>query len=215
MRPGGTVPPGAKVQPGPVRMKMKASSFVLAALAAASLALSPRASHAQVFTPTYMAPRASNDVGIYYADIGDFGLEGILRRHYVGNDLGLRVGVIGGDNSALMVGGELRSPLSLQTAPLDLALTAGIQAIFGDYDRIGFQGGLSIGHTFVTPGVTLTPYIHPRLAFTDDVNNNLKADVRADVGVDFALAPNLTIRLGVPLESHHTADFGIGLAWRQ
>jgi len=194
---------------------MRKLPFVFAALAAASLALSPRASSAQVFTPTYMAPRPSNDVGIYFDNIGDFGLEGIIRRHYVGNDLGLRVGVVGGDASALMVGGELRSPLSLQTAPLDLALTAGVQAIFGDYDRIGFQGGLSIGHTFVTPGLTITPYIHPRLAFTDDVNDDFNADVFADVGADFALAPNLVIRVGVPLDDKGGSNFGIGLAWHQ
>lgn len=195
---------------------MRKTSLVLAALAAVSVGLAPRASQAQVFTPTYMAPRPSNDVGIYFDNrIGDFGLEGIVRRHYVGNDLGFRIGVVGGRNASVMLGGELRSPLSLGTAPLDLAFTAGVQAILGDLDRLGFQGGLSIGHTIATPGMTITPYIHPRLAFTDDVNDDFHADVRADVGVDFGLAPNLIVRLGVPLEAKGTSNFGIGLAWRQ
>ena len=190
-------------------------NWLFAAVVAGSVAVAP-AAQAQVFTPTFMAPRVSNDVGIYYADAGDFGLEGIFRGNFGGTNLGLRGGVIdsGGQNSDtfLTLGGELRSPIAVRSAPIDLSLIAGVQGIFGDDEAFGIQGGVSLGHTFVSPGLSITPYVAPRLAFLS-VGDESDVEVLADLGFDFGFN-NLSLRLGLRLGDEQ-ADWGIGLAWRR
>lgn len=171
---------------------------------------------AQVFTPTFMAPRSSSDTGLYLNDgPGDFSIEGILRRATSsGFDVGLRLGFADLENAAVLVGGELRNPLSLGTAPLDLALTAGAQGVLGDDDAIGLQVGLSIGHTFAAPELSITPYLHPRLVFIEGFGeDSFDSDLAADLGVDLALSPQLVVRAGFGIEKPG-ADWGIGLAWR-
>lgn len=171
---------------------------------------------AQVFTLPFMAPQAESSLGIYLSDFGDLALEGIARGNFGGFNLGLRGGVVDADDATgVTIGGELRNPLSLGTAPLDIAFTAGIQALLGDFDGLGAQAGLSIGHTFVpdTGGFRFTPYIHPRIAFIDPgepADGDL--EVLADVGFDLDFASNLSLRLGVNIGDG--ADWGIGLAWR-
>lgn len=189
----------------------------MAAAAVAAAMLSASGVEAQVFTPTFMAPRSSSDLGIYLNDgPGDFSVEGIMRRAGGGYDLGLRLGVAEIlDDAALLLGGELRNPLALGTAPLDLAFTAGVQGVIGEVDAIGLQAGLSIGHTFVSPGLAITPYLHPRIGMIDGwgANDDFDLEVLADLGVDVQFNGNLALRLGIPLEEHGS-DWGIGLAWR-
>jgi hypothetical protein len=194
---------------------MKTRSFVAAALLlVAGAALSPRAAAAQVFTPTFMAPRQASDVGVYLSDVADLALEGIFRQRFGAYDLGFRVGVVDAGDASLTLGGELRNPLVLGTAPLDLAFTAGAQALIGDFESLGAQAGLSIGYTFVSPEVSFTPYVHPRIAFIDPELGESDLEVLADLGVDVALRQNLTFRLGIALDDT-AADWGIGLAWRR
>jgi hypothetical protein len=194
---------------------MKKALFAGLALAAFSF-FAPGKSHAQVFTPTFQAPRTSNDIGVYLSDIGDFGVEGILRRNFGTYDLGLRLGVASFDGASLLLGADLRSPLHMGTAPIDMSVTAGAQAVLGDVDGAGFQMGLSIGHTFVAPELSITPYIHPRLALLTPLgrrDDKLDLDLLADIGFDVAFSRSLTLRLGVGL-ADRGADWGIGLAWR-
>lgn len=172
---------------------------------------------AQVFTLPFMAPRAESSLGIYLSDFGDLALEGIGRGNFGGFNLGLRGGIVdAGDATGVTIGGELRNPLSLGTDPLDMAFTAGIQGLLGDFDGFGAQAGLSIGHTFVgdTGGLRITPYIHPRIAFIDPgepADGDL--EVLADLGFDLDFASNLSLRLGVNVGDG--ADWGLGLAWRR
>lgn len=142
-------------------------TFVMAlALLAAGLGTEARA---QVFTPTYMAPRGGGDVGVYLSnEPGDFAVEGILRRGFGGYDLGFRIGLSNRDDAAFLVGAEWRNPLQLGTSPVDLAFTAGVQAGVGDAGALGFQGGLSIGYTVLTTDFLATPYLHPRIALVND-----------------------------------------------
>ena len=172
------------------------------------------AARAQVFTPTYMSPILLNDLGAYLSDgPGDLTVEGIWR----GGPLGLRVGFVDTDGDDLLsVGGELRSPIALATAPLGLAFTAGAQGLIGDADAVGLQVGLSAGYRFLSPGLALTPYLHPRVAFINGFarDDDFESDVLADVGVDVEIPENLVFRLGLGL-SDETADWGIGLAWRR
>lgn len=194
---------------------MTRSRFGRTLAAAGLLAISAGAARAQVFTPTYMSPRMTNDIGVYVGDSpmasGDLAVEGIWR----GGPLGLRVGFADGADDALLIGGEFRNPIPLAGAPLSLAFTAGIQAAIADADAIGFQAGLTAGHTFLSPGFAFTPYIHPRIALVNGFggDDELELDVLADVGFDLGIAPNLVFRFGANLGDG--ADWGIGLAWRQ
>ena len=193
---------------------MRKLSFALAGVLLAVTSAS--AVGAQVFTPTYQSTQRSSDIGLYLADLDtdvgdDLAIEGILRRSAGGYDLGLRLGVV---EDAILVGFDTRAPLSVAgTAPLALALTFGGQGALGDANAFGAQVGLTVGHTFTSPGVSLTPYIHPRAAvlFGDVVDEGF--DPRADLGIDVALNPNFVIRFGANLADG--ADFGIGLALRR
>jgi hypothetical protein len=198
---------------------MRKLAFVCAAAVALS-ALAEQA-RAQVFTPTFQSTRRSgNDIGIYLSDgPGRLAVEGIWRRGFGSGDLGLRAGFADFGTGDLLLGADWRQPLALGTAPIDLALTFGAQGAIGDVDGIGGQVGLDFGHTFTQPGLSITPYVHPRLAIVsaldsdDDNNAESELDVLADIGADFDFAPNLSLRVGVNLGDG--ADWGIGLAWRR
>lgn len=194
---------------------MKKPAVVLMMAAAFALGGAAHAD-AQVYTPTYLAPVSSGDVGIYLSEApGDFAIEGIWRRNLGGYDLGFRVGVADADDVALLVGAQLRNPLRITDFPLALAFTAGVQAIVSDNTAAGFQAGLSIGKTFVPGDFTVTPYIHPRAGLVSQPgsDDDLESAVLADVGFDFAFQPNLSFRVGLGLGSE-TAEWGVGLAWR-
>lgn len=194
---------------------MKRSWWGAAALAVAMGATAP-AVEAQVFTPTFMAPRVSNDVGIYYSDRGDFALEGILRTGFSGSNVGLRLGVVdpgGASDELISLGAELRSPIAAGSAPLDLAFIGGVQALLGDAEAFGIQGGVSLGATFTDPGFAITPYLAPRLALVD-VGDDSDVDVLLDLGIDLAFSPALAVRFGAGL-GENQADWGLGLSWRR
>jgi hypothetical protein len=181
-------------------------------------ALFAGAAQAQVFTPPFMSPTPTSDFGIYISDIGDIGVEGIWRRpSRGGSDLGLRAGYADTGEGSLMLGIELRNPVVLAGAPIGLAFTAGAQGLIGDNSGVGGQVGFSAGQALPAGGVTITPYIHPRLAFVawPDVvdGSETELDVLADIGADFDFASGVTLRLDLNLADG--ANWGLGLAWRQ
>lgn len=197
---------------------MTKTSWLVAGAALALTLSAPRAS-AQVYSPTFMAPAQSSELGVYLMDIegGDIGVEGIWRRNLGSFDLGLRGGFYDFESDgAATVGVELRNPLAVRDLPLSLAFTAGAQAIFVDEAAIGLQAGLSAGHTFAPGGATVTPYIHPRLALVDGWGGNddgFDLEVLADLGVDVDLSGGLSVRFGANLGEG--ADWGLGLSWRR
>ncbi len=181
------------------------------AVIAALLTLAATGAQAQVFSPTFQAPYTSNDVGLYISDFEDeLGIEGILRRGMGTYDLGLRLGLV---EDAVLLGVDARNPLSIAgTAPLAVAFTAAAQAALGDENVFGAQVGLSVGHAFRFPELTVTPYIHPRLAlFFGEGDDDFEP--LADLGVDVGLRPNFILRFGANLGDG--ADWGIGLALRR
>ncbi len=181
-----------------------------------AIVLLAREAEGQVFTPSYMAPRAAADVGVYLSEgPGDFAIEGIWRTRQGGYDLGLRAGIADTYDLGLLIGGELRDPISTGS-PLDLALTGAAQGLIimdGD-SGVGFAGGLTLGHTFDAGDLSFTPYLHPRVAVIagfgpDDVD----LELLADFGVDIRLSQSLDLRFGFGF-GDYTADWGVGFAWR-
>jgi hypothetical protein len=169
---------------------------------------------AQVFTPTFMAPRQASDVGIYLSDgPGSFSVEGIWRGSTAGYDLGVRVGLADTDDLSVLLGAELRNPVAVG-APIDLAVTGSAQGVFGGRSGAGFLLGLVVGHTFATPGLAFTPYLHPRVGLVQPLrHSDFELDLLADLGFDVRISPRLDLRLGVALDGHG-AGWGVGFAWR-
>jgi hypothetical protein len=194
---------------------MKTKRWMTGIVCALALAGAKRA-EAQVFTPSYLAPRVANEVGLYLSDgPGDLAGEGILRRNFGGTMLGLRAGVADIGDTELLVGGELLSPISVQ-APVELGLTAGAQGVLGDADAVGLSVGLDVGATFQSPGLAITPYVHPRLGFINGFGpaDDFDLDLLADLGVNVDFAQGISLRLGIGL-SDVQPDWGLGIAWRQ
>jgi len=178
--------------------------------------------HAQVFSPPFMSPVPSSDVGVYLSDVGELAIEGIWRRpSRGGSDLGIRAGYADVNDGALMVGLEVRNPVVLAGAPIGLAFTAGGQALVGDgTSALGGQVGFTAGQALPAEGFTITPFIHPRLAVVADLDDDnaaeeddLDLDVRADLGADFTFASGIALRVDFNLADG--ASWGLGLAWRQ
>lgn len=195
-----------------MRMRMvMGCAVVVAAMATAARA------EAQVFTPTYMAPRVSNEMGLYVSDgPGDLAAEGSIRGNFAGTMLGLRAGFADTNDLSVTFGGELLHPLQVSGAPLDLALTAAAQVLVAGPKAAGFSVGLDVGHRFAAPGIAVTPYFHPRLGVTGNYGDNgdYDADLLADIGVNLDFAPNLSLRLGIGLNEPE-ANWGVGIAWRR
>jgi hypothetical protein len=197
---------------------MKHRCFLLIPLLAG--ALLPVAADAQIFTPSYLTPRQSSDMGIHISDGfgrgGGLAVEGIWRRGFGGYDLGIRGGVGEGEGDAyLLIGGDYRRPLALGSEPITIAATGGAQAAIGSGSAFAVDVGATLGSTFTPEGINVTPYLHPRLALIarggEDDRTGLA--VLADLGVEVEVQPNFLIRLALGFGSE-TSSFGIGLAWR-
>lgn len=179
-----------------------------------AVALAPSSGEAQVFTPSYMSPVASSDIGIYLADWpGGFAVEGIWRGRYSGLDMGLRGGLADVGDMGILLAAELRQPLSANS-PLDLAVTGAVQGlIIADGDSgVGFGGGVTLGHTFTSEELVFTPYLHPRIALITGWGDS-DLELLADVGFDLRVSDSIEARFGISI-GDYGSDWGIGLAWR-
>jgi hypothetical protein len=183
-------------------------AFVVAVL------LSAREASAQVFTPSFMAPGLSSDVGVYLSDgPGSFSVEGIWRRTFGDYDLGLRGGVADTDELSVLFAAEYRNPLDAG-APIDLSVTGAAQGVIGGRSGIGIVAGLSIGESFGGPDVMVTPYLHPRVGIVDGFGaRDFELELLADVGIDIRFSPELEFRLGIGIDNNATG-FGVGFSWR-
>ncbi len=113
--------------------------------------------------------------------------------------LGLDVGVAdykGSSDISLFVGGSLGKELLRATGdqPLDLLLTAGIGGSFGGANVFRIPVGVSVGHTFgLDDGMSITPYVHPRLSLDLCSDCGGKDDSRSDVSLAFDIGTNFQI----------------------
>jgi len=168
--------------------------------------------------PSFFAPRAHDDIGIYgfVPEHGDWGVQGIWRQS--GNiNLGVRAGF---GNDVILVGAEFFGPLNLAASPVLLAWQVGVGAGFNDVTLLRVPVGVSAGLELGGPGtLQLVPYVFPRVALElaaidvgDEEATETDLDFAVDVGADLTLSPQLLLRVGATL-ADETA-FGVGLAYR-
>ena len=200
---------------------MRARTALLAALAVL-VGTAPAAAQAWD-TPSFFAPRAHDDIGVYLVnpDDGDLGVAGIWRQS--GNiNLGVRGG-FAGDFDVWQLGAELYGPLNLSTGtPLLLSWITGIGASFADNVTgmripLGVSAGLELGEA--GSGITIVPYAHPRVVFDlvsvelgDEEETETEFDVELDLGADVQIGDRWIVRGGVSILDNTT--FGVGVAYR-
>jgi hypothetical protein len=186
-------------------MRRKASTALLLPLVGLLIATPVRA---QVFTPVYISPRLTNDLGAAYNDgPGGFSLEAIWR----GGPYGLRVGYADAAGGLLALGAEFRNIIPIPDAPVGLAFTAAVQGLIGDESAYGLQVGLSGGYPFFAGDVVITPYLHPRLASArtlppEDEDGRFRFTALADVGIDVAAQGRVLFRVAATIA-------GLGARW--
>lgn len=196
-------------------------SAILSIIAVAAFASGARA---QWDAPSFLAPRPTDDIGIYVVDMdgADLGIEGIWRQS--GNlNLGVRVGYLdtAGDGR-LVAGGETWGALlsAGPDFPVDVSWTLGAGALIGDGVIFSVPVGLTIGRALVLTPVSFQVYGHPRLALVassagdvaGDDDTNLDVEAMFDIGADVYVSEDLTARLGFTLGGPDA--LGIGLAYR-
>lgn len=187
-------------------------------LAAGLLVLHVGGLQAQVFTPPFLGPEQSAEIGaVLSGGIGredGFAVEGVARRTYGPIDLGLRVGVADLDGTALLVGLEYRNPLGhVWDLPVEFAVTGAAQGILGSNGGPGVSAGVTGGHEFALQTATITPYLHPRLALLDRSSGDFELAPLVELGADFDFASDVRFHLALGLGTE-TANLGFGLSWR-
>ena len=179
--------------------------------------------------PTFFSPRPMDDVGIYgfrtdFEDISDrTGLKVIWRQS--GNlNLGLHAGTtdLSDIGDAIVLGGEFYGPLTAATASTGLSMAWGLGAgamFGGDYIKLSIPVGVSIGMNLGTGGVSLLPYVHPRVSLDviaigegEDEVTDTKIGLVVDLGVDVGLGERFILRAGGSFGDRDA--FGAGLALR-
>lgn len=144
--------------------------------------------------------------------------------------LGLDAGVVdrkGSDKLMLFVGGSVGQELvrASKEQPLDLLLTGGAGLAFSSgVTVLRIPVGLSIGHTFeLDQGMSLTPYVHPRLSFDNCSScgtrgrGKAEASLNFDLGANFQVSSHFAVRAAGSFSGADlvgTEDsFAVGLVW--
>jgi hypothetical protein len=181
--------------------------------------------------PSFHHPHImSREFNFALADGGDAGTALLFQWREgfgVGTELNLDVGFADPDvgDSRFILGGGLARRLAAATTemPLDLVLTAGLYAAFGDPNVIRLPVGLSVGHRFPLEGaMAITPFVHPRVSidfcsncFGNDDDNDLS--VNFDIGADLELSRMLSLRFAALFaggDIFGDDGFGISLSWK-
>ena len=182
--------------------------------------------------PSFHHPQiVSREFNFGLADGGDSGTALLFQWREgfgIGTELDFDVGFADPDvgDTRFIVGGGFARRIARATTemPLDLALTAGLFAAFGDPTVVRVPIGLSVGHRFPLEGaMAITPYVHPRVSvdfcsncFEDDGDNGIS--INFDLGVDLELSRQLSLRFSAMFAGGdlfgEEDGFGISLAWK-
>lgn len=173
--------------------------------------------------PSFLAPRQQNELGAAFIVPEDshWGLVGLWRRPGRIN-LGLRGGYIdrdrGDDSEGAGIGGVDAYGMLASAddgGPADLAWTAGLGGTFGDdVSELRVPIGVAAGLGFpVATGLSIYPYVHPRIGIDVDLEGDVDADtgLSIDIGADLGIGRNILLRLAGSLLD--TPAWGIGLSW--
>jgi hypothetical protein len=182
--------------------------------------------------PSFRHPQIqSREFNFAIADGGDRGTALLFQWREgfgTGTDLNLDIGFADPDvgDSRFVVGGGFGRRLAAATAdmPLDLVLTAGVYAAFGDTTFVRLPIGLSVGHRFPLEGaMAVTPYAHPRVSVDlcsncFGMNDDTELSINFDVGVDLELSRQMSLRFAALFAGGdyfgQDDGFGISLAWK-
>jgi hypothetical protein len=130
-----------------------------------------------------------------------------------------------GSDTRIIIGAAVayEATRSTDDFPFDIALTGGAGLSFADNQsivRIPF--GAAVGHTFLLDNdFRLTPYAHPRLSIDRCSScggvGDSKLNVDVDIGVDFMITPQVSLRLAALLGGSDyaggTSSVGFSVAW--
>ena len=211
------------------------TTLVRALVAGAALSLAATAeAGAQAFSyPAFQAPRISQREFNFGLADGD-GATSLLFQYRTAsgprNQLSFDVGFADteGDVDVLFLGGQFARQLTTSNAqmPFDIALTVGANLAtyeVGD-ERVNIfrvPVGVSAGHVFpLEGGMSITPYIHPRLAIAkcsaDFGCDDTEIGLEFDIGGEFKFNPAFAVRLSAGFGDQDTFNddsFGVSLAW--
>jgi len=215
----------------------RASATAMTASVIAWLAVAP-ALEAQAFNyPSMQTPRAS-ERDYTAAAVGGGGTSLLFQwREGVGNgamhwqlDAGF-ADPKGRVDPLLFVGGGLGKEMVRASGdqPLDVLLTAGVGAAFGNGTYFRIPVGASIGHTFpLDDGMSITPFAHPRVSidYCSTCRSSLiagprrsksSASINFDVGADWRVNPQFSLRLAASFGGSDIVgsdeSVGVGLNW--
>jgi hypothetical protein len=182
--------------------------------------------------PSFHHPHImSREFNFALADGGDAGTALLFQWREgfgVGTELNLDVGFAdpdAGDSRFILGGGFGRRLMSATTdMPLDLVLTGGLYAAFGDRNIFRVPIGLTVGHRFPLEGaMAITPYVHPRVSIDFCSNcfeggDDTELSINFDLGADLELSRQLSLRFSALFAGGDVFGeddgFGISLAWK-
>lgn len=201
-------------------------------LVVTTLAAAP--AQAQAFSyPSFQPPRVvSREFNFGVADAGSTTLifqwrEGMSQRSQFSLDLGFADPDGRNNDDFLLIGGQFAALLTeaRPDLPLSFLLTAGINlAVSGSGNLLRIPIGVSLGHRFaLDQGMSVTPYIHPRISFDNcsecgrDDESQSQVGIDFDLGVNFDVNRSLAFRLSALFGGSELLGnddgFGLSLAW--
>lgn len=182
--------------------------------------------------PSFHHPHImSREFNFALADGGDAGTALLFQWREgfgIGTELNLDVGFADPDvlGSRFILGGGFARRLTSATTdmPLDVLLTGGLYAAFGDPSNIfRVPIGVSVGHRFPLEGaMAVTPYVHPRVSIDFCSNcfggDDTELSINFDLGADLELSRQLSLRFAALFAGGDVFGgddgFGVSLAWK-
>ena len=209
---------------------LRAAAGAIALLAAGAASAGAQAWNYPSFQQPRVTPREYN-FGI--ADGGDAGTtflfqwrEGVSQRDQLSLDVGLADPNCNGCDSKFLIGGQFAHQLATSSAqmPFDMLFTVGANGAFGGgWSLVRIPVGVSVGHRFpLEGGMSITPYVHPRLSLdlcgNCGTGDNSNASLDFDVGGSFDFSPQFSVRASASFSGSdylgNDNAFGFSLAWR-
>lgn len=197
----------------------------LVAVAAVFCCLVPLPASGQVAweSPLLVGPGTAGGLGIFLIEAhpGD-GLGALVtwRRARAPGGIGFRAGIAedGRDEISGFAGADLSSLWIRADSefPLDVAWVVGMGVGVGDYMKLAFPLGLSLGRRVPLEGAEIVPYATPRLFLDANFGDrgpedDLDLGVAVDLGMDVVISSATAVRFGATLGDREALAIGLSL----